>query len=151
MKRHLNIWLLVLVLVCGVSLWIGRGAPRPWHAEAPNADVLALAEKPLGATLGIQVVVLNGTHVGGLARDMGMMLGRCGLVPVGFGNAPSQSYEHCFIVNRRLADQQLTGLMDLLGGLPVLKEFDGRGPEDVVLVLGADHDQLLAGLKAKLH
>ncbi len=150
MKRTLNLWLLAVVMVCGVSLWIGRGAPLPrLHGQTPDQGVAALPA-PADGTGGVQLVVLNGTGVQGLARDFGLLLGHCGLAPVRYGNAAPQDYARSFLVNRRLDRDRAEALGDFLGGVDVLEEYDGRGTEDLVLVLGADHARLRSALDARL-
>jgi len=149
-KRSLNIGLLIVLTVCGLSLWVGRGAPWPWRKDQGAPVQTAQEAVPKGLAPGLQVVVLNGTHVPGLARDFGLLLGRCGLAPVGYGNAAPQDYSRSFLVNRRLPPAKVTGLRNFLGGLPVLQEFDGRGTEDAVLVLGADQALLKAGINSRL-
>ncbi len=142
--------MLALVLVCGVSWWIGHGSVLKGRTTESALDSHSPNWDPDASLAGIQLVVLNGTHVRGLARDCGMLLGRLGLAPVDFGNAQPQDYSRCFLVNRRLVAGQLAYLQQLLGGVPILREFDSRGTEDVVLVLGADHEQLLTNLKGRI-
>ena len=143
--RRLNVWLALAVAVCAVSFWFGRGAfnsgsrpdrvgqlPGTWDAQGQQA---------------VQLVVLNGTHQTGLARQFGLLLGQRGLAPTGYGNAPPQDHERSFLVNRKLDRGLARSLSGLLGGIPVIQEFDSRGIEEAVLVLGADHQQLRSALQ----
>jgi hypothetical protein len=50
------------------------------------------------------------------------------------------------LVNRRLSDRQADELARRLGGIRVIREWDGRVGEDAVLVLGADHELLKSSL-----
>ncbi len=146
MSRTLNLWLLVVAVVCGVSLLFGRGM-IPGRSPAPGpAGTVEPAPWPEVGGRGLQILVLNGTRVPGLARDLGLVLGRAGLAPVGFGNAPPQDYASTFVVNRRLEEGVARRLADLLGGVPVILEYDGRSLEDALIVLGADHAEVKLAL-----
>ncbi|MFH2053974.1 MAG: LytR C-terminal domain-containing protein [bacterium] len=142
MRRPLNLWLLVVVTVCGISLLFGRGMLTVRGPAAGPAGMAETAPWPEAGERGIRVQVLNGTRVPGLARDVGLLLGRAGLAPVGFGNAPPQQYASTFVVNRRLEDGVARRLAELLGGVPVIREYDGRSLEDALIVLGADHAEV---------
>lgn len=148
MRRVLNILLVVAVAVAGVSLWLGRGHSLPGLGDRPVAPRSKALPGGGIAAGSIQLVVLNGTRVTGLARDFGLFLGRAHLAPVGYGNAEPQDYRHSFLVNRRLDPARAEAVAELLGGIPVLREFDSRGTEDVALVLGADHERLRSLLVA---
>jgi len=147
-RRGLNILLLVAVAVAGISLWLGRGHSLPGFGDRPVAPSGKVVPGGGIAAGSIQLVVLNGTRVTGLARDFGLLLGRAHLAPVGYGNAEPQEFRHCFLVNRRLEPARAEAVAELLGGIPVLREFDSRGTEDMALVLGADHDRLRSLLAA---
>ncbi len=149
MRRSLNFWLLGVLVVCGVSFWIGRGTPLPGRQRKGPAAGRVGGQEAAELPAGLQLVVLNGTDVGGLARNFGLLLGRGGLAPVRYGNAAPQDYQSSFLVNRRLSAAQVSSLRDFLGGIQVLQEYDGRSTEDAVLVLGADHDRLRSALAAK--
>ncbi len=149
MRRSLNFWLLGVVAVCGVSFWIGRGAPLPGRQEGGASGDRVVGQVAADWPTGVQLVVLNGTDVGGLARNFGLLLGRSGLAPIRYGNAPPQDYGRSFLVNRRLSGARTSTLRDFLGGIQVLQEYDDRSTEDAVLVLGADHDRLRSALEAK--
>jgi len=144
MKGSLNIWLLVVVVICGLSYWFGQDLIRPGdHSPEPSAS--AAAELPISAAELVEpvhVLVLNGTDEGGLAREFGLLLGRAGCVAEKVGNAPHGNYERSFLVNRQLSSARAERLAAALGGLPILREFDGRSAADAVLVLGKDADRL---------
>lgn len=146
MRRPLNLWLLVVVAVCGISLLFGRGMLTVKGPAAGPAGQAETAPWPEAGERGLRVQVLNGTQVPGLARDFGLLLGRAGLAPVGFGNAPPQQYASTFVVNRRLDDGVARRLAEMLGGVPVIREFDGRALEDALIVLGADHAEVKLAL-----
>ncbi len=147
MKRSANLWLLLIVAVCGLSFWFGRGlkAGAPGH-ELPAAVATTESPETGVAEEPVHVVVLNGTGQAGLARDVGLLLGRSGYVVEKVGNAPGGPYELSFLVNRRLPAARARTLAAGWGGLPVLREFDARTAADVVLVLGQDGDRLRARL-----
>lgn len=155
MKGTLNLWLLVIAVACGLSLWFGRGlvdgaasetaaSPSAGNGSTPVRPRLELApaEEP------VHLEVLNGTPEAGLAREFGLLLGRAGCVAEQLGNAPHADYSRSFLVNRRLPDDRAAILADRLGDLPVLREFDGRSTADAVLVLGRDADRVRAKLLA---
>ncbi len=146
MSRAVTAILVLAVAVAAGSMIMEKGLPG-CAGPAPEPGGAAHTPDP-AAVAGLQLVVLNGTHVPGLARDMGMLLARAHLAPVRYGNAAPQDYATSFLVNRRLTDTQAAAVSRLLGGIPVLREFDGRGAEDAVLVLGADHEQLRGFLAA---
>jgi hypothetical protein len=147
---RLNVWLLVLVAVCGVSYWFGKDLVLP-TGSSDSQDKRAVQpadqyELPDDETA-IHLVVLNGTEKSGLARDVSLLLGRAGCVAESVGNAPHRFYPESFLVNRRLTERRAEDLASLLGGVPVLREMDGRGTEDAVLVLGNDWGQLTSVLE----
>ncbi len=134
MKR--NLWLLAAAALCGVSLWAGLDGPGD-EAPPPPTDEPA-----------IHLRVLNGTEKAGLARELGRDLGAAGLVVVGVGNAPAPSTAGTLLVNRRLDEAVARRLAARLGGVPVVREWDGRCSEDALLVLGADHARVRQALVA---
>jgi hypothetical protein len=137
-----NLWLLLAVVLCAVSLWAGlRGGasgPAEVAARAPAA----------GPPPAVHLRVLNGTERAGLAREVSLLLGPTGCVVVGVGNAPANPWPHSLLVNRRLAPVRAEELARRLGGLTVIREWDSRADEDAVLVLGADWERLRRSLDA---
>ena len=128
-----NLWLLLAVGLCGVSLWAGvrGGGARPDQGKPPAA---------------LHLRVLNGTTEPGVARDVGRRLGAAGYVIEGVGNAPRPLAGGSLLVNRRLDDATARALAAGLGGIGVVREWDGRSSEDAVLVLGADWARVAAAL-----
>jgi hypothetical protein len=148
MRRPLNFWLLLVVVICGVSFWFGKGAFLPQikndtmaHVEAPSAD---LSDQNVHAN--VHLLVLNGTYEKGLARDFSLIVSRIGCVAQGTGNAPGKPWLETILINRRLGSARASVLADQLGGIKVIREFDGRTSEDAVLVLGNDHEQIRENL-----
>jgi hypothetical protein len=131
-KRGLNIWLLILTAVFVASWYFGRGGPN----ESDPAPVVAEPAREVPATPAdysedatealIHLRVLNGTPNGGLARDFSLLLGRAGCVAESVDNAPHDRFDRSLLINRRLDDGQARDLARRLGGLPILKEWDGR-------------------------
>ncbi len=125
MKR--NLWLLAAVVLCAVSLWAGiRGRGDAGTSAPPPVDPA------------VHLLVLNGTSEAGLARDLSRDLAGAGLVVGGVGNTEGEPAAATVLVNRRLDDAVARRLAARLGGLPVVREWDGRCSEDAVLVLGSD-------------
>lgn len=153
MKRGLNIWLLVITAVFAASWYFGRGGteasdPGPVVTEATREEPVAPVDYSGGETeVLIHLRVLNGTPRGGLARDFSLLLGRAGCVAESVDNAPHDRFDRSLLINRRLDDGQARELARRLGGLPILKEWDGRTSEDAVLVLGQDHAMVREGLE----
>jgi hypothetical protein len=98
--------------------------------------------KDVTATDLVHLQVLNGTAQDGLAREFALLLGRAGCVTENVGNAPHTDYACSFLVNRQLPDARAEQLAAALGGVPVLREFDGRLAADAALILGRDADRL---------
>lgn len=133
-----NLWLALAAALCAASLWAGlRGGGKRGAVADPAA-------RP--ATVHLRV--LNGTDVPGLARDLGRRLGAVGLVIGGVGNAPRPGPAATMLVNRRLDDRTAADLAGRLGGVPVIREWDGRCSEDAVLVLGPDWRRVSDALDA---
>ncbi len=164
MRRPNNIWLLVVVVVCGLSLWLGFGG-RDWFRGSDHRDPPLAAEQRTGSApaLGagsagqtdsevnlnptpIHLVVLNGTGRSGLANEVSLGVVLHGYVIERVGNAPHDDFQKCLLINRRLDATTAADLSESLGGLPVLSEVDIRTTEDAVLVLGQDYPQLLQRL-----
>ncbi len=144
MNRGRNLLLVLLVLICGVSLWLGQGGRLTFPGRgAPRAAARSPAARLANP---VHLLVLNGTAEPGLARSVGLALSAAGLVPERAANAPRTGYAHSFLVNRRLDETAAGALAVRLGGLTLLKEWDARANEDAVLVLGEDRDALLAAL-----
>jgi len=158
MKRNVNILLLMIVAACGVSLWQAlTGDPAADDATgdmtvAPAPPPVERAEAGAGSpwlgadAANIHLVILNGTAVPGLARDVSLALSRVGCVTQRVGNAPHQEFDRTLLVNRRLDAQQAERLAAQLGGIAVIEEKDSRTHEDALLVLGADYRVILQAL-----
>jgi hypothetical protein len=148
---RLNTWLLLLVVVCALSVWFGKDLVQKIPSGSAGADLVAartpeydLPEEETPAHL----VVLNGTTKPGLAREVGLLLGRAGCVAERVGNAPRRNFSHSLLINRRLTENRAQDLARRLGGIRVIREWDGRRGEDAVLVLGADHEKLVSRLES---
>ena len=128
MKSRVNIWLLLAVALCAISLWAG------WRPDRDEADESMVDDDPGTAHL----LVLNGTGRPGLAREISLLLGPAGCVVEGVGNAPGKDWPRCLLVNRRMAPVRASRLAERLGGVAVVREWDDRATEDAVLVLGED-------------
>ncbi len=143
MRGRLNLWLLLMVAICGASYWFGRDlikvSENPLVSPAPAR--VSFADDAEQRSF-VHVLVLNGTDRVGLAREFGLLLGRAGCVADEVGNAPHNHFEHSFLVNRQLDAVRMEKLAADLGGLPILLEFDGRSAADAVLVLGHDAEQI---------
>ncbi|HPF71769.1 MAG TPA: LytR C-terminal domain-containing protein, partial [Candidatus Krumholzibacteria bacterium] len=100
-------------------------------ATAEPAATIPVPDAP------VHLRVLNGSGATGLARDLGRSLAAAGLVVGGVGNADG-AVPASLLVNRRLDQAAAARLAARLGGLPVVREWDGRCSEDAVLVLGED-------------
>jgi len=141
MRSRLNTWLLALVAVFALSLWFGKdliragkkGSAGGTSATGPTTIFAMSAEETP-----IHLVVLNGTNESGLAREISMLLGRAGCVTESVGNAPGRDFGRSILVNRRLSNSKAFDLARRLGGIRVIREWDRRGGEDAILVLGAD-------------
>jgi len=165
MKRPRNIFLMIAVVFCGVSLFVGTGGLSnfaginiagllPWNSNS-NVSATATGRTSINQSSNslnldtlapIHLVVLNGTGRTGLAREISLGVALHGCVVERVGNAPHDRYKQCFLVNRRLKNIVAADLAVRLGGLPVISEADGRTTEDAVLVLGANYEQLLQHL-----
>lgn len=148
MGRSLNLWLLVLLLVCAASVWFGRDLFKPdpvtpgqLPLPSPRSHEVTETEEP------VHVLVLNGTDVSGLARQVSLLATRVGCVIEGVGNADGLDGRASFLVNRRLSDRRALDLAKTLGDVPVIREWDNRCSEDAVLVLGSDYDRVLGVLQ----
>ena len=152
MKGRLNTWLLIVVGVCALSLWFGKDLVRTGEVGSsvgsPSIDTETdYSLSPEETT--IHLAVLNGTSEAGLAREVSLLLGRAGCVAERFGNAPHRNFSGSLLINRRLTGRQAADLARRLGGIRVIREWDGRGGEDAVLVLGTDSEHLTASLLDK--
>jgi hypothetical protein len=148
MSRRVNVLLLLLVAICGFSLWQARSGDR---SGAPEIDRSALGKAGSGpvaepvpdwqrpsVSTGPHLVVLNGTPKAGLARAVSLALGGGGCVIERVGNAPHDRFQETLLVNRKLPAGQAEELGKLLGGVTVIEEIDPRASEDALLVLGGD-------------
>ncbi|MDX2474124.1 MAG: LytR C-terminal domain-containing protein [Candidatus Krumholzibacteria bacterium] len=155
MKGSFNLWLLVIVVVCALSFWFGKdlvlNEPRSGPSDEVSDEVTTNdgRKPPLEITEPVHLLVLNGTEEGGLAREFGLLLGSSGCVVEKVGNAPHSQYAQSFLVNRSLPQARIDRLAADLGGMPILREFDGRSAADAVLVLGRDHDRIRTKLQQR--
>jgi len=141
--RPLNLVLIVFVLASAFSLWMAQGRPLPgWLDKAPQTVEDAVLPAGDAVLEPIHVRVLNATSLSGLAADFALLLPQMNCVVEGDGNAPPWPGGQCVLINRRLPVTQAEQLAANLGGLPLIREWDGRTTEDVVLVLGEDHAQV---------
>lgn len=153
MRGRVNTWLLLFLVVCAVSLWLGKDlvperSESAQEVDTPSAPVPDYALSKVDAP--VHLAVLNGTNEAGLARKISLLLGRAGCVAESVGNAPDRRFARSLLINRKLSDDKAADLARRLGGIPVIREWDGRGSEDAVLVLGGDFAGLEAGLEGKL-
>jgi len=95
----------------------------------------------------VHLVVLNGSGIGGLAREVSLELAVAGCVVERVANAPHDHFARTLLINRTLAGKHARAVAALLGGVPVLREWNGRGTEDAVLVLGGDHAEIRTALR----
>lgn len=156
MRRPLNLWLLVLVVVCAVSVWAGSRGDLPFFDRdtaagsnnAASGTARAGFEEPFDAQGDpVHLAVLNGTGTSGLARQVGLLVPRAGCVAEQVANAPGGPHAQSLLINRRLPRAQAEALASRLGGLRLLTEWDDRCMEDAVLLLGADHERVLSALQ----
>jgi hypothetical protein len=139
-RGRANPWLVVAVLICAVA-----AAAAFWSAG--DRDAGRAVQPDTGPEIP-HVLVLNGTGRAGLAREISLLLGPAGCVAAGVGNAPEGFAAASMLVDRRLSGERARRLADLLGGVPVLREWDGRASEDAVLVLGDDWSRVRDALAA---
>ena len=147
MRRQANLWLLLMVIVCSVSFWVGRGARIPFlesFSGTETSDEIEFRGKPDSPP--IHLLILNGTDRSGLAREVSRLVSRAGCVAENVGNAPPGRHPVSLLINRRLDLDRARDLAERLGGLTLLMEWDERGTEDAVLLLGEDHSGVLAAL-----
>lgn len=160
MRRPLNLWLLLVVIVCAVSVWagsrgdlpfLGSGPSAPDVGESSNADPAQFERPSAPQNDPVHLAVLNGTGRSGLARQVGLLVPRAGCVAEQVGNAPGNApggeYVQSLLINRRLPRARAEALARRLGGLRLLTEWDDRCTEDAVLLLGTDHQRVLSALE----
>jgi hypothetical protein len=136
--------LFVIVLICSVSIWYGISGEcdielPDWKfasQEKPVTDESEIMNKQ------IHIAILNGTSVSALASDVSLAIEYIGCVVDAIENAPHSNYKESILINRRLDSDLASELASMLGGIPVICEYDGRTVEDVVLVLGADYQKV---------
>ena len=142
--------LLLIVLVCGTSLWFAWRDRPATPGSRVSTPVDAEADAPVPPVVPnetITLAVLNGSGETGLARRVSRLLPAAGVVVVEVGNAPHDTFSRSLLVDRRLDPARRRQLTDLLADPPVLAEWDRRRAEDAVLVLGRDHDRIVAALE----
>lgn len=148
MKGRLNVWLLLIAVVCAASWWFGRDLLQPAPAELEPVAQSRVKESPTSEAVHLEV--LNGTARAGLARDFGLLLGQAGCVVERVGNAPHDHFQQTVLVNRQLSAGRARALAAELGGVAVVQEFDRRTAADAVLVLGRDADQVRQALADRI-
>lgn len=139
MSRLGNVILILLVIVCGVSLWMAQGRPLPGFLASSDVALPqpeSLLEDPLDEPVHLRI--LNGTDQPGLAGQMALLVPRLGCVVQGVGNARPWPHSPTLLINRRLSPGRARELALKLGDIPVMREWDERTAEDAVLVLGDD-------------
>ncbi len=141
MRGSLNLWLLLVAIVCALSFWFGRQRP-PNPTETAEHQTVAASREVRTPAEPVHLLVLNGTDQPGLAREFALLLGQAGCVAEQVGNAPHDHFASSFLVNRQLSAEEAEQLGAALGGVPILREFDGRSAADAVLVLGRDAPRL---------
>lgn len=143
MARPRNLLLGALVIACALSLWLARGRPLPGSRSEPAASAPEMLRASDDAPLEpIHLRILNATGQPGLAGDLALLVPRLDCVVEGVGNAATWPGSPSLLINRRLPPDRADALAACLGGIPVLREWDGRASEDAVLVLGADFEQV---------
>ena len=143
MTRLGNLILILLVMVCGVSLWMAQGRPVPSFLKSSDVEMATpvfLTTDALDEPIHLRI--LNGTDQSGLAGQFALLLPRLGCVVQGVGNAKPWVGSPTMLINRRLSPGHARELALELGGIPVMREWDGRTAEDAVLVLGEDFEIL---------
>ncbi|PID80376.1 hypothetical protein CSA17_05975 [bacterium DOLJORAL78_65_58] len=136
MLRSLNFWLLILLLVCGVSFWSASGG-----MDKLRSKPVIVEEEDQEPAPPVRLRILNGAGVNGLAQDISLLVAGRGCLVEEVGNADGH-WSETVLVNRRLDDGQARALAAQLGGVPLLSQWDARCSEDAVLILGADHSRL---------
>jgi hypothetical protein len=86
----------------------------------------------------VEVEVLNGTTVNGLARTMTLRLRRAGIDVVFFGDASHNTHDSTSILIRRGDSSFVDLLRDAIGGGRVVMQPDDRLLVDATIVLGLD-------------
>jgi len=146
MLRSLNFWLFLVVIICGISLFITTGVSVPFSWD--NAEKLPSPATEWSNTATDQPAhlrILNGTDHGGLAREFSLLISGRGCVVEGIGNASGTRAES-LLVNRRMGAKEAKILAGKLGGIAIIRQWDERMTEDAVLVLGEDFKQVRAAL-----
>ena len=101
--------------------------------EAPEPDL------PVpGEDLTIEVEVLNGTLVDGLARTVTGQLRRAGVDVVYYGSAGVQDMDSTLILVRRGDSTVATPVFEVLGGGRIVVEPDSLLLLDITVLLGLD-------------
>lgn len=140
MMRSLNFWLFILLAICGVSFLSAAGYLPDLERDETREPT---PEKSLES---IQLKVLNGVGITGLARDFSLLLPGLGCLVQGVGDAEGD-WPESMLVNRRLSLATARNLASRLGNVALIQQWDERCSEDAVLVLGADHEAILQTLK----
>lgn len=86
----------------------------------------------------IVVEVLNGCGVGGLAEDIGELLGEHGCDVMFIGNADDFRYEESVVVDRSGDRSKAVEVARVLGEKPVVRQVSGSSFVDVTVVVGND-------------
>ncbi len=90
----------------------------------------------------LEVEVLNGCGVDGIAARVATELEALGQVVARVENAPRKDYERTLLVDRRARPLLTARLAERIGGIPLLLERVDGSDVDVTLVLGQDAEEL---------
>lgn len=142
-RKPLNLLLILFVLLGAISIWVARGRPLPgWAGQSEKSAPVQTKTAGDPVLESVHVRVLNATEVSGLAAEFALLLPPLNCVVQGVGNAANWPGGKSVLINRRLPRSQAEQLAERLGGLLLIREWDGRTTEDAVLVLGEDYAQL---------
>ena len=148
MPRRMNFWLLLVVVLCAISIWAGRSGWLVLPAADPTPETTTRTGREIEPPTALaHLLILNGTDRSHLARDVGFLVVGVGCVAERLGNAPPGPHPESLLINRRLEAGRADDLAHSLGGVPVLTEWDDRGTEDAVLLLGDDYRIVMDALE----
>lgn len=146
MLRSLNFWLFLVVIICGVSLLLASDISLPTTKKPEEGSLPVVSNWQNDSdSQPVHLRILNGTETGGLAREFRLLVSGKNCVVEAIGNAPGV-WQNSLLVNRRLDEAQSKDLARLLGGIDVIRQWDERLTEDVVLILGEDYEKVKAAL-----
>ena len=146
MLKSLNFWLFLIVLVCGISLFLATGVSMPFlRGSQKEPKPVETDWKTDPESQAVHLKIMNGTQQNGLAREFSLLVSGQGCVVETIGNAPG-IWPESLLVNRRLDPGKSSDLARQLGARNVIRQWDERGTEDAVLILGDDFESLKAAL-----